>query len=148
MKARNDEPLIDRILRRIKKLPDGCWEWTGSLSYGYGILTYKRKRMRVHICTFNHFVGPVPVRSELDHLCKNKRCCNPDHLEPVSHRVNILRSDHPNVVLMHRGVCKRGHAIAGDNALPTSDGRIRCKKCRQRIERESILRRKSQIQYL
>jgi hypothetical protein len=79
---------------RVDKSPEsGCWEWTG-LRYrsGYGRFKHDRKDSQAHRISWWIANGPVPVGLELDHLCRNRLCVNPAHLEPVTHRENMRRS--------------------------------------------------------
>jgi hypothetical protein len=70
----------------------GCWDW---LKYkderGYGIAFSKGKLAKAHRVYFERYVGPVPDRCEVDHLCRNHGCVNPDHLEAVPHQENVWR---------------------------------------------------------
>lgn len=70
----------------------GCWEWKRSLtSKGYGHLTINNKQILAHRFLYEQQYGPIPEGYELDHLCGNKACINPLHLEPVSHAENCRR---------------------------------------------------------
>lgn len=74
---------------------DGCWEWRASRrGYGYGeiLIGPGKKKAPAHRVMYEYFVGPIPEGLELDHLCENPRCVRPDHLEPVTHSENGLRS--------------------------------------------------------
>lgn len=83
-----------------------CWEWMGGKSGGgYGVFDHKK----VHIWAYEHLVGVRPEGLDLDHLCRNKVCVNPDHLEPVTRRVNVLRGGAPPAVNARRVACSRGH---------------------------------------
>lgn len=97
---RNRTPVhpVTRILSRIEIDPRSeCWVWQGGKNQnGYGQLgytvAYKKTRFGVaHRVLFEHLVGPVPDGHELDHLCRNRGCVNPDHLEPVTHLENMRR---------------------------------------------------------
>lgn len=63
----------------------------GSLSDGYGQLWHGGKKWMAHRWSYEHFVGPIPDGSQIDHLCRNRKCCNPEHLEPISHDENMRR---------------------------------------------------------
>jgi AraC-like DNA-binding protein len=80
------------VVDRGYKTP--CWEWAGFREHGYGVMGQPgtRKVVRAHIAFYEEKYGPVPEGYELDHLCKNKPCCNPDHVEPVTHTENMRRS--------------------------------------------------------
>jgi hypothetical protein len=107
------EPLEDRIARKFTIVDDGCWEWTDShRSRGYGALKVGGKRGQMvdaHLITYRTFVGPVPEGLELDHICRNRACINPDHLEPVTRRMNALRG--VSIIAAHarKTHCKYGH---------------------------------------
>jgi HNH endonuclease len=85
-------PLEIRLWARVDKTDD-CWNWTGNLqSSGYGVITENRKSYVVHRLTYTWVKGPIPVGLEIDHLCRNKRCVRPDHLEAVTHGENVRRA--------------------------------------------------------
>lgn len=72
---------------------DGCWVWTASQNgTGYGALTIAGARKLAHRLAYAHLVGPIPDGLDLDHLCRNRMCVNPAHLEPVTRRENLRRS--------------------------------------------------------
>jgi hypothetical protein len=71
---------------------NGCWIWTGNKNmYGYGRFKLNKKDVYTHRYSYEIFRGKIPKGLELDHLCKNRDCLNPDHLEAVTHKENILR---------------------------------------------------------
>lgn len=70
----------------------GCWVWqAGRSANGYGRMRHRTSRHPAHRFFYEKYVGPVPDGLELDHLCSNRACVNPAHLEPVSHRDNVHR---------------------------------------------------------
>lgn len=144
-KQRTITPVIDRLMARVVKTDSGCWLWTGSTSYkGYGKIGVKKpepKTLATHVVTYNHYVGPVPEGCELDHLCRNPLCCNPDHLEPVTHKVNIQRGNSPGAIVARTGLCKRGHAMEGDNVyyFPDGSGRRQCRTCRNEYRKRCMV---------
>ncbi len=70
----------------------GCWNWQGSKDkLGYGKTRYEGRRTQAHVMFYEQTYGPVPEGLELDHLCRNHSCVNPDHVEPVTHQENLRR---------------------------------------------------------
>jgi hypothetical protein len=92
----------DRVLSRIVPEPNsGCWLWTGAHdAKGYGFCRYPRDGINVvqnaHRVVYEIERGPIPNGLDLDHLCRNSACVNPDHLEPVSRSVNVRRGNSPH----------------------------------------------------
>lgn len=77
---------------KIEKLPDGCWIWTGARNTGgYGVARHRGRTIGAHRMTYEVFVGPLDPFLEIDHLCRNPPCVNPDHLEQVTRAENIRR---------------------------------------------------------
>jgi len=119
-----------RLLDMIRRDPDGCWTWQGRMfPNGYGDTAWAPNRY-AHRWSYEHFVGPIPEGLTLDHLCRNTRCVNPAHLDPVTHRENILRSPiAPAAVNARKTHCKHGHSLA-DARRSGPDGRHRhCRMC-------------------
>jgi hypothetical protein len=85
-------PLLKRILRRLQ-LDDvsGCWTWTGQTSRGYGRIDVAGRRLLVHRVLFGLLVREPAAALKLDHVCRNRRCANPAHLEEVTNRTNVIR---------------------------------------------------------
>lgn len=86
--------LQKRHAERIRVNSDGCWEWQGWKSgNGYGQTKIHGKTVMVHRFVYESHFGPIPKGLVLDHLCKNRSCCNPFHLEPVTPQENTLRGN-------------------------------------------------------
>lgn len=107
-----------------------CWMWTaGQSSTGYGGFRFEDRWQGAHRVAYTLLVGPIPEGYELDHLCRVRRCVNPDHLEPVLHRENVVRGLGP-VHQRAKTTCKRGHPFDAANTYQR-DGRTH-RDCRAR----------------
>jgi hypothetical protein len=132
--------LDERFKKYVDVQQSGCWKWTGSLTKGYGQMsdTYnkgvKRRSILAHRFAYERKYGCVPEGKQLDHLCRNRWCCNPDHLEPVTCKENLNRGHHPNMILKRSGVCKRGHAVNKENMYYRKNGRLGyCRICQNNL---------------
>lgn len=125
-------PLPDRIRSfQANADPDGCWLWPGCTSdgYGRGYASNKGRKVTVHRFAYELLVGPIPDGLHIDHLCRNPRCFNPAHLEPVTPKENNRRGKNCGVFNTPADHCPRGHAYTDDNAY-WSKGKYRmCKTC-------------------
>ncbi len=121
----------------------GCWTWTAVKDRrGYGLVYHSEQRRRAfaHRYVYELLAGdPGP---ELDHLCKNTGCVNPDHLEPVTHAENVRRGDNGKAVSQRYAAerdCPQGHPLSGDNLYlyATKRGTIKrqCRICRRDSKR-------------
>jgi hypothetical protein len=82
----------DRLMAKIATQADDCWLWTGCVGDGgYGQVTIAQRRHKAHRAVYELLVGPIPEGLDLDHLCRVRRCVNPDHLEPVTRSENLRR---------------------------------------------------------
>lgn len=91
---------------------DGCWHWTGRTNArtGYGYLWWDGRRQGAHRVAYELAKGAIPVGMQIDHLCRNRACVNPSHMEPVPPRVNYLRGVGITAQAAARTACPRGHA--------------------------------------
>ena len=132
-------PIEQRFHTKYRIDPEsGCWIWTASLrANGYAQFRYSRaKNGYGHRFAYEHFVGPITEGSELDHLCNNKACVNPAHLQAVSHVVNIERRGPPRSANAAKTHCKRGHPLSGANLYVFPNGSRSCRICRRDYARE------------
>jgi hypothetical protein len=133
---------LDRFLPKVVVAPSGCWEWQASkIQNGYGEFWNGDVKMLAHRWAYERWVGPVPDGLELDHLCRNRACVNPSHLEPVPHSVNSKRGlagkhrrDEAKVITH----CPQGHLYDAENTWlrPNRHGGMsrNCRACqRQRL---------------
>lgn len=127
----------------------GCWEWTAHINNrGYGTIghtieTGRTVSMYAHRLSYEMHIGPIPVGLVIDHLCSNRRCVNPEHLQAVTHRVNILRGAAPTIATFWSGRCKRGHDLTDPASVYTrpDNGRKMCREC-IRIRQRALDRKK------
>lgn len=109
-----------------------CWPWTGSTTWDrYGLFSWgepggKTGHGRPHRLAYQLLVGPIPEGLTLDHLCRNRVCCNPAHLEPCTRLENYKRGIHKETTKTH---CPQGHEYAGWNLIVTNKGHRRCRAC-------------------
>lgn len=120
-----------------------CWQWTGHLDCnGYGLFKITEgNRVLAHRYWFKILAGEIPGGLVLDHLCRNRRCVNPAHLEPVTNRTNTLRGESPTAVAYVAGRCFRGHALVHGNVYRVGHSRT-CRTCNLVSTKMCLLRRK------
>jgi hypothetical protein len=141
--------VVEYIAANAELTKSGCWQWLGAVNeHGYGRVSWHdgltTRRCYVHRAMWLSLVGDIAAGLELDHLCKNRRCCNCAHLEPVTHLVNMQRA----IDGIRRGAlkrvrthCKYGHILDGDNlSIIATTGERRCKECVRTKARERYRR--------
>ena len=138
-----------RFMAKVSIQENGCWEWAGCLTHGYGIFHVpgtKNCVARAHEFAYQHLVSPVPEGLELDHLCHNPKCVNPKHLDPVTHQENMIRglafnSNRGNCLKTH---CIQGHPFNETNTYIGKDGHRHCLAClKERSQRYYRLKKQA-----
>lgn len=117
--------------RALRKLDVGlCWEWTGARDkHGYGRFESPHGYL-AHRFFWIELVGPIPGLV-IDHLCRNTRCCNPDHLEPVTQAENMRRAHGAAAMHAAKTHCPRGHEYTTENTYIDKRGSRNCRACRR-----------------
>jgi hypothetical protein len=130
------QSIRDRALSNYVVDPEtGCWIWNSLDRHGYGTVRFEGSLHLAHRLMYERTIGPVPEGLDLDHLCRNRACANPDHLEPVTRKENVARG----LMVGLRTHCKNGHPWIEENKIATGDGRHeRCRIC----HREDSARRR------
>jgi len=124
--------LYDHVVDVVgTRFDDGCWVWHGQHVSGYTRVKYRGKNKRVHRVAYELRYGLVPDGLELDHTCNNKTCWNPDHVEPVTHQENCIRTSHSHSLKTH---CSKGHPYNFGNTYqtkgsPSHTSQRQCRTC-------------------
>lgn len=129
---------------RLPESPDGCWEWSASRhSSGYGQFYYNgRGNGFAHRFAYERFVGPIPSGLQIDHLCRNRTCVNPSHLEPVTAKENLRRGMGFSGRNARKTHCPKGHPYDEQNTYWRPDGMGKdCLTCRREVGRRRRLKR-------
>lgn len=143
MGARGPKPRseAERFTEKVTPGPNGCIEWTaGTNGVGYGLfhryVLGGDAKVYAHRWAYEQRYGPIPTGLHLDHLCRNTLCVNPEHLEPVSAAVNVLRGVSSPANNARKVACHRGHPLSGENLYITpSTGYRSCRECARQRER-------------
>ena len=142
-----DFDTFKRFMTKVD-VTDDCWNWIGQKTVdGYGILTFTNKKIKkkkyVHRLSYEHYKQEIPPKMTIDHLCRNRRCVNPDHLECVTNVENVMRGQGITVVNKAKTHCDNGHEFSSENTYVTSKGYRQCQICKRFAKARSRLKSRS-----
>ena len=139
------QDIIKRLTRFVSKLPDGCWEWTANKTrLGYGRVTLgtrqqgTRHKAQAHRLFYEHYKGLISQGLEINHICRNRGCVNPDHLEAVTHLENMHHGKTVNGLPINKNCCVHGHLYTVTNTRIRPNGKRACRTCEREREKRRI----------
>ncbi|MGA4726268.1 HNH endonuclease signature motif containing protein [Micromonospora taraxaci] len=124
-------PVRERLMAKVQIADNGCWNFTGAHTATYGQIWWNRRQWLAHRASYEIHVGPIPAGKQIDHKCRNRSCVNPDHLEPVTARENLLRAGMPAAARQTAKThCPSGHPYDEANTYRPRGRRHRmCRTC-------------------
>lgn len=135
--------ILDRMTIEDRGYATPCWvSDRARQKNGYTKIGCEGRTRLTHRVAYEAFVGQIPDGMVIDHLCRERACCNPAHLEAVTTRENLVRGDTLTAHEVAQQACKRGHAFTPANTYMRRDrlGRM-CRKCRAETNRRSYQKR-------
>jgi len=137
---------IADILDHVEETPESCWLWTGQLDrHGYGRVSFQGRKHIVHRLVYKHLVGPI-AKAQLDHTCRNRACCNPQHLRPATNRENLLAPGSRALAAIN---ARKVACPKCGGPYVTYDGKRCCLACRRakriKPESEPLLRERTRV---
>ena len=140
---------VEKILSKISvDIETECWNWIGEIDKnGYGYFRIRnnseRKSFRSHRVIYDIFIGVKDLEKVIDHKCRNRKCCNPDHLQEIARSENVLLDNSlaPSAINKQKKECKHGHKFTIENTYISKFGRS-CKACHAIVEKNRRLKQK------
>lgn len=124
----------ERFISGVYENENGCWIWPkAKVRGGYGMFKLNKKNVLAHRYSYTKLIGDIPNGLTIDHLCKQRDCVNPDHLEAVTMKENISRGTN---FQRNKSHCKWGHEFNSDNIYWIYSRYRRCKQCQDKRDRE------------
>ena len=122
-------PPLERFWPKVD-MTSTCWVWTASqFRSGYGKFYFEGRAQEAHRAAYQLLVGPIPEGLVIDHLCRNRLCVNPAHLEPVTSVENVMRGESVPARRARQSHCKRGHEFTVANTYVSKRGHRTCRRC-------------------
>lgn len=146
MTGRHPRPIMERLMCLVTVVDSGCWEYAAGTRAGTSyrqigvVVDGKQRFIYAHRVAYENLVGPIPEGMQLDHLCRNRMCVNPHHLEPVTPKENTMRAR----ALIQE--CPSGHPYGPENTRYQPDGRrycAECKRIRGRLRRARVSKKEA-----
>jgi hypothetical protein len=129
--------MIPDRMRRFAQIDHGrkepCWEWQGAKdAKGYGHVSYRGRNSKTHRVFYEFAFGPIPAGLVIDHVCRNRICCNPSHLRAVTPQVNTLENSEAIPALnLAKTRCPQDHDYTPENTYHYVLKGIRIRRCKQ-----------------
>lgn len=133
---------IKNFFSKIKE-SGSCWLWTADkICGGYGRFSFNGRLVLAHRFSYEFFNEEIPKGLQIDHLCRNRGCVNPEHMEVVTNRENMMRGLSPSLTSkrqLSKTHCPQNHPYSGENLYLDPNGGRRCRIC-NRISRKNRIR--------
>ena len=134
--------LLERFEEKFIPEPNsGCWLWLADVNHkGYGRFRVGKKKPHAHRVSYELYKGSIPDGFDIDHLCRNHQCVNPDHLEAVTRGENLRRGlGNKGDVNRNKTHCPRGHEYTRENTYINPAGSRECRTCKAMFRKRSRL---------